>query len=282
MVLMAALTSGVETPDFGRRGGGYSCCGYSPMFCGGWGYGCAPTWGFGGCGCYGGNILIVTYVCTPLVAQDQDETTDGAQRTATEKAQLDELLKAQAGNADVQKQIQEYYDNPGVSNAEWTDFYQKQKGTSPEKEQRTAEDQANLDKILKKYKDDPKTQKEIKAYYENPNVSNKEWRSFYKKLQDMKETPDEEAARPGRATILVCLPQDAKLTFDEELTTSTSSSRLFESPIILPGKDHVYTVTAKFLENGKLITVTKDVNVQAGRKSIVTFSASEPKTVAKK
>ncbi len=52
MVLMAALTTGTDMPDWGRRGG---CCGCY----GGWGwggcYGCYGGYGWGGCyGCYGG------------------------------------------------------------------------------------------------------------------------------------------------------------------------------------------------------------------------------------
>lgn len=48
MVLMAALTTGTDMPDWGRRGG---CCG---CWGGGWGgcYGCYGGYGWGGC--YGG------------------------------------------------------------------------------------------------------------------------------------------------------------------------------------------------------------------------------------
>jgi uncharacterized protein (TIGR03000 family) len=46
MVLMAALTTGVDMPDFGRRGGCHGC--YGGCY-GGWG-GCRGGWG----GCYGG------------------------------------------------------------------------------------------------------------------------------------------------------------------------------------------------------------------------------------
>lgn len=52
MVLMAALTTGTDIPDWGRRGG---CCG-----CWGGGWGCGGCYGcYGGCyggwgGCYGG------------------------------------------------------------------------------------------------------------------------------------------------------------------------------------------------------------------------------------
>jgi uncharacterized protein (TIGR03000 family) len=52
MVLMAALTTGTDMPDFGRRWGCHGCWG-----CWGGCYGCygGYGWGWGGCwGCYGG------------------------------------------------------------------------------------------------------------------------------------------------------------------------------------------------------------------------------------
>jgi len=59
MVLMAALTTGTDMPDLGRRGGrGGGCCGcYGGMAYGGWGGGyggCYGGWGGGYGGCYGG------------------------------------------------------------------------------------------------------------------------------------------------------------------------------------------------------------------------------------
>lgn len=72
MVLMAALTTGTDMPDWGRRGGCCGCCGggyggcyggwgrgwggcYGGYGCGGWGGGCGG-WGgcYGGCGGWGG------------------------------------------------------------------------------------------------------------------------------------------------------------------------------------------------------------------------------------
>ncbi|HWG45600.1 MAG TPA: TIGR03000 domain-containing protein [Gemmataceae bacterium] len=64
MILMAAMTTGADMPDMGRRGGGGGCCGcYGGMSyggCYGGGYGGGWSGGWGGCygggwgGCYGG------------------------------------------------------------------------------------------------------------------------------------------------------------------------------------------------------------------------------------
>lgn len=49
MVLMAALTTGTDLPDFGRRGGCHGCWGGGCWGGGCWGGGCYGGWG----GCYG-------------------------------------------------------------------------------------------------------------------------------------------------------------------------------------------------------------------------------------
>jgi uncharacterized protein (TIGR03000 family) len=54
MVLMAALTTGVDVPDLGRRGGGGGCSGCYGGGGGGGGHGRRGGGGGGCCGCYGG------------------------------------------------------------------------------------------------------------------------------------------------------------------------------------------------------------------------------------
>jgi uncharacterized protein (TIGR03000 family) len=51
VVLMAALTTGTDLPDWGRRGGCHGCYGCWGGCYGGWGGGCYGGWGGG---CYGG------------------------------------------------------------------------------------------------------------------------------------------------------------------------------------------------------------------------------------
>ena len=64
----------------------------------------------------------------------------------------------------------------------------------------------------------------------------------------MAETKDgdkpKESLVPAPATIIVSLPADATLTIDDAATVSTSSLRVFTSPILPNGRDFHYTLKA--------------------------------------
>ena len=61
------------------------------------------------------------------------------------------------------------------------------------------------------------------------------------------------------------LPASAALTIDGNATTSTSSVRRFRSPDLEPGKTYSYTFAATYRLEGKPVTVSKKVQVQAGQ-----------------
>jgi uncharacterized protein (TIGR03000 family) len=76
-------------------------------------------------------------------------------------------------------------------------------------------------------------------------------------------------APSNRATIVVTLPADAKLTIDGQPTTSTSSTRRFSSPALEPGKTYYYTLKAEVVADGKPEVITEHVTVQANRETRV-------------
>jgi uncharacterized protein (TIGR03000 family) len=82
-------------------------------------------------------------------------------------------------------------------------------------------------------------------------------------------------APTGTAKIFVTLPADAKLTFDGNPTTSTSDSRVFQSPGLPPGKTFYYTLEATVVRGGKTQAVTKKVAVRAGEDTRVDFEIPE-------
>src|SRR5690348_5543192 len=61
------------------------------------------------------------------------------------------------------------------------------------------------------------------------------------------------------ATLVVTLPEDAKLTIDDEPTASTSDTRIFSTRGLTPGQDYVYTLKAKVTRDGETLSVTKKV-----------------------
>jgi uncharacterized protein (TIGR03000 family) len=90
-----------------------------------------------------------------------------------------------------------------------------------------------------------------------------------KKDKDAKPLPKpgkdgEEATIAAPATVVVNLPADAKLSVDDYLTTSTSTTRVFVSPALTPGKDFTYTLKGEIVRDGKTVVATKQISVRAG------------------
>jgi uncharacterized protein (TIGR03000 family) len=79
------------------------------------------------------------------------------------------------------------------------------------------------------------------------------------------------ASTEASATIVVSLPEDARLTIDGEATTSTSDRRTFVSPSLAVGKDFHYTLKAKVVRDGQPVTLEKTVTVRAGEETRVTL-----------
>jgi len=74
-------------------------------------------------------------------------------------------------------------------------------------------------------------------------------------------------AAPG--TIIVTLPADARLTVDGVPTRSTSNVRAFATPVLRPGQAYHYTLRAEVTRNGQTVQVERQVPVAAGQTSRV-------------
>lgn len=83
--------------------------------------------------------------------------------------------------------------------------------------------------------------------------------------------PEEEARGPAAATILVALPEDAKLSVNNKATQSNSAVRKFVTTPLEPGKDFHYTLKANFARDGQTFTASKRVAVRAGEEKQVTL-----------
>ena len=71
------------------------------------------------------------------------------------------------------------------------------------------------------------------------------------------------------ATLVVTLPEDAKLTIGGEETTSTSANRVFVTPALEQGKEYEYTLKAQVVRDGKTQIATAKVTVRPGQTSQV-------------
>jgi uncharacterized protein (TIGR03000 family) len=91
------------------------------------------------------------------------------------------------------------------------------------------------------------------------------YRSFY--------SPDQGT---DTANIRVLLPDpNARVTFDDTATQQMGNDRLFTSPPLDPNKTYTYNVQAMWMENGKEVTRSQEVKVQAGRQATADFRAPQ-------
>jgi len=74
------------------------------------------------------------------------------------------------------------------------------------------------------------------------------------------------------AKIVVTLPADAKLFFNNSVTGKNTDRREFESPPLDPGMIYQYTLRAEMLVNGKLQVESKVIEVRAGQKATAFFT----------
>jgi uncharacterized protein (TIGR03000 family) len=81
--------------------------------------------------------------------------------------------------------------------------------------------------------------------------------------------PAEAAARP--VTIRVAAPYNAEVWLEKEKMAGTGLERVFVSPPVAPGKMHIYSLRATWIENGKPVEQVRVVGVKAGETARVNF-----------
>jgi uncharacterized protein (TIGR03000 family) len=77
---------------------------------------------------------------------------------------------------------------------------------------------------------------------------------------------------PGRtARVRLIVPSDARVWFGDAATRQTGLVRDFESPELAPGRDYSYDVEARWVEDGRVVTRTRRVDVRANSSVTVDF-----------
>jgi uncharacterized protein (TIGR03000 family) len=85
----------------------------------------------------------------------------------------------------------------------------------------------------------------------------------------------EESETAAPASLLVSLPEDARLLVDSYETKSTSGQRTFVTPDLETGRDYQYTLTAEVVRDGRVQRVSRTVTVRAGEQTAVTLQLPE-------
>ncbi len=72
--------------------------------------------------------------------------------------------------------------------------------------------------------------------------------------------------------MVIKAPTDVRIRVDGQDTPRTASEETFTTPELQPGRTYQYVVEAQALRDGKTLTSTKRVTVEAGRQSEVDFN----------
>jgi uncharacterized protein (TIGR03000 family) len=88
------------------------------------------------------------------------------------------------------------------------------------------------------------------------------------------------AVQPAPAFLVVTLPAEARLTIDGAPTKLAVAERTFQTPELEPGKIFHYTLVAEVMRDGKPVTTTQKVAVQAGQETRVTLDLPTTTAVA--
>ena len=76
-----------------------------------------------------------------------------------------------------------------------------------------------------------------------------------------------------RAHLEVRVPaMDAQVLFDGDPTRQQGMDRMFVSPPLTPGKSFTYSIEARWMENGRMVTQSRSVPVSAGQTATVDFT----------
>jgi uncharacterized protein (TIGR03000 family) len=142
---------------------------------------------------------------------------------------------------------------------------------------------ADQDKIIELAQDAKEKPEGLLKFIEDPIKKEKmEPKDALKALTDYLEEIKKATMTfaPAPARIIVSIPAKATLTVDGEPTRSTSSVRTFETPNLAPSKTFSYILKADFVRDGRSISVSKKVEVRAGKTSRIDFNKSEGITLA--
>jgi uncharacterized protein (TIGR03000 family) len=89
-----------------------------------------------------------------------------------------------------------------------------------------------------------------------------------------------DAVPANRGQVVVRLPADAKLFADGQATTLTGAERVFQTPDLAAGRDFQYTLKMEYVEGTETKSVSKQVVVRGGHRTVVDFGGATPDTVS--
>jgi uncharacterized protein (TIGR03000 family) len=89
---------------------------------------------------------------------------------------------------------------------------------------------------------------------------------------EKKDMPKGKEKTSAPATIVVNVPEDARVTIDGNSTSQTSARRIFVTPALDVNSDYVYTFRAEVVREGRPVVESQTVTVRGGNTTEVPFS----------
>src|SRR5262245_3734692 len=84
----------------------------------------------------------------------------------------------------------------------------------------------------------------------------------------------------AKTNLLVRVPADAKLYFNDSLTSQTGETRTFVTPPLQAGTTYNYTLKAAIVRDGQTLSQTKEVTFKGGQDVEVDFTSLGDKPAA--
>jgi uncharacterized protein (TIGR03000 family) len=78
------------------------------------------------------------------------------------------------------------------------------------------------------------------------------------------------------ASITLKVPADAEVWFNDTKTKQTGKERHFVTPPLVPGYTYEYQIWASWMDNGKLVTRTRDISLSPGQSIMVEIRGPAP------
>jgi uncharacterized protein (TIGR03000 family) len=87
-------------------------------------------------------------------------------------------------------------------------------------------------------------------------------------------TSSAQAQAPANARVIVEVPEDARVYFDNHLTQHKGKVRTFVTPPLSAGRPFTYNLRAEWMRDRKTITQTQTITVHGGQTTRVSFTAA--------
>lgn len=246
MVLMAALTTGTDMPDFGRRGGRGGCCG------GGYG-GCYGGYSMGYGGCYGGSRMGYGGCYGSGYGMGYGGCYGSGYGMGGAGCYSSGFGMGYGGCGGSGYGMAWGASSMGLGGYGTGYGSYSQIGASP---------------IVGTYGSAPMISSPEINNVISPVITGNETivpqgrtQSFYPALGSSNQA--------NEATIIVHVPEGANLSVDGQPTQTRSTTRIFHSPPLEQGKTYTYTLHAEWNRDGRFIDANQTVEVRAGQSSEV-------------